>query len=269
VASALAELQENQNNPVNPENPASPVQKSATEEQKDFTPNQTFVYDEGGNGPSLRSRPAKWLRFGDTAIAARQWLHDASRKYTWDADIHLTSVTTEGHREALRIEEPGTTGAAPGGATGSVAFGQASGLPLIALQNAPSKTTSTTPQLDTENFKLETRYVWGEDLSGSLQGAGGIGGQLRSTLEQSPTKNQEPRAKSQEPRAKSQEPRAKSQEPRAKSQEPRAKSQEPRAKSQEPRTKNQEPRTKNQEPRTVSATAQGECIHKIDIGGCF
>jgi RHS repeat-associated protein len=147
-------------------------------------------------------------------------LHDATRQYTWDADIHLTSVTTEGHRETQRIEEPGTTGAAPRGATGPVASGQASGLPHVAPQNAPSKTTttrflydplhrriarvkdsgevtlytyegwnvvaekttSTAPQLDTENFKLETRHVWGEDLSGTLQGAGGIGGLLRSTI---------------------------------------------------------------------------------------
>ncbi len=147
-------------------------------------------------------------------------LHDATRKYTWDADIHLTSVTTEGHRETQRIEEPGTAGAAPRGATGPVASEQASGLPHVALQNAPSKTTttrflydplhrriarikdsgevtlytyegwnvvtekttSTAPQLDTENFKLETRHVWEEDLSGTLQGAGGIGGLLRSTI---------------------------------------------------------------------------------------
>ena len=62
VASALAEPQENQNNPVNPENPANPVQKSGEAEEKDFTANQTFVYDEAGSCPSLRSRPAKWLR---------------------------------------------------------------------------------------------------------------------------------------------------------------------------------------------------------------
>jgi hypothetical protein len=61
VASALAEHQEIQNNPVNPENPANPVQKSAAEERKDFTPNQTFVYDRAADWPSLRSRPAKWL----------------------------------------------------------------------------------------------------------------------------------------------------------------------------------------------------------------
>jgi hypothetical protein len=31
--------------------------------------------------------------------------------------------------------------------------------------------------LKTENFKLKT-YTWGRDLSGSLQGAGGVGGLL-------------------------------------------------------------------------------------------
>jgi RHS repeat-associated protein len=155
-------------------------------------------------------------------------LHDATRQYTWDADIHLTSVTTEGHREPQRIKEPGTTGAAPRGAAGPVASEQASGLPHNALDEAPTKTTTsrflydplhrriarvkdsgevtlyvyegwnvvsekttpTAPQLDTENFKLETRYTWGEDLSGTLQGAGGIGGLLCSTRKQSPTKNE-------------------------------------------------------------------------------
>jgi len=38
-----------------------------------------------------------------------------------------------------------------------------------------------------------TRHTWGEDLSGSLQGAGGIGGLLSSTVDGSPTKNQEQR----------------------------------------------------------------------------
>jgi hypothetical protein len=42
-------------------------------------------YDPQGNCHSLCSRPAKWLRFEDTAIAIKQWLHDATRKYTWDA----------------------------------------------------------------------------------------------------------------------------------------------------------------------------------------
>ncbi|QQL43726.1 RHS repeat domain-containing protein [Sulfuriroseicoccus oceanibius] len=33
-------------------------------------------------------------------------------------------------------------------------------------------------QLNTENFELVTSYVWGSDLSGSMQGAGGVGGLL-------------------------------------------------------------------------------------------
>jgi YD repeat-containing protein len=64
TAAAYAQASDPQNpNPVNPsENPVNPVEKSDEAEQKDFTPNQTFVYDEAGNCPSLRSRPAKWLR---------------------------------------------------------------------------------------------------------------------------------------------------------------------------------------------------------------
>jgi len=159
-------------------------------------------YDPQGNCPSLCSRPAKWLRFEDTAIAVKQWLHDATRKLTqappsepsgyaqrdalsvsrltsvarltWDADIHLMSVTAQGSPQSSPhspSEEPGTAGAAGRGATGSVVSGQARSLPYLsqynAVDEAPSKTTTT----------LNT---WGEDLSGSLQGAGGIGGLLRS-----------------------------------------------------------------------------------------
>jgi hypothetical protein len=210
-------------------------------------------YDSQGNCPSLCSRLAKWLRFEDTAIAVKQWLHDATRKltqappsepsgyaqrdtlsvsrltsvarFTWDADIHLMSVTAQGSPQSSPhspSEEPGTAGAAGRGATGSVASGQARSLPYLsqynAVDEAPSKTTTTRFLYDAlhrrlgrvkdngettvfvyegwnviaektvrlalsgegDNFKHETRHVWGEDLSGSLQGAGGIGGLLRS-----------------------------------------------------------------------------------------
>jgi RHS repeat-associated protein len=112
-------------------------------------------------------------------------LHDATRKYTWDADIHLTAVSTQTgqpgtknpeqrtefkydplHRRIARIKD-----------SGEVTLYSYEGWNVVA-----EKTTSTAPQLDTENLKLETRYVWGEDLSGTLQGAGGIGGLLRSTI---------------------------------------------------------------------------------------
>jgi len=112
VASALAEPQVNQNNPVNPENPANPVQKSAAEEQKDFTPNQTFVYDEAGNrlevtdnGMTTQYQPNAANQYAKIAHGTEvvepeydpqgNLLHDATRKYTWDADIHLTAVSTD------------------------------------------------------------------------------------------------------------------------------------------------------------------------------
>lgn len=159
-------------------------------------------------------------------------LHDATRKYTWDADIHLMSVTTQGSPQSSPhslSEEPGTAGASARGATGSVASRQASGLPHIAPHNAideaPSRTTTTRFVYDAlhrrvgrvkddgevtvfvyegwnviaektvcraltgggENMKIETRYTWGEDLSGTLQGAGGIGGLLRATIVEAST----------------------------------------------------------------------------------
>ena len=39
-----------------------------------------------------------------------------------------------------------------------------------------------------------TRHTWGEDLSGSLQGAGGIGGLLRSTIVEASTNGTRSRA---------------------------------------------------------------------------
>ncbi len=224
-------------------------------------------YDPQGNCPSLCSRPAKWLRIDDTALAVEQLLHDATRKLTqappsepsgyaqrgalsvsrltsvarlsWDADIHLMSVTTQGSPQSSPhspSEEPGTAGASARGATGSVASRQASGLPHIAPHNAideaPSRTTTTRFVYDAlhrrvgrvkddgevtvfvyegwnviaektvcraltgggENMKIETRYTWGEDLSGTLQGAGGIGGLLRSTIVEASTNGTRSRA---------------------------------------------------------------------------
>jgi len=136
-------------------------------------------------------------------------LHDATRQYTWDADIHLTAVSTQTgqpgtknpeqrtefkydplHRRIARVKDSGevtlyvyegwnvvqeTT------RTSAVAGGVDPGAKESAKEPQLSKAPKA-PQLAPENFKLETRHVWGEDLSGSLQGAGGIGGLLRSTI---------------------------------------------------------------------------------------
>ncbi len=220
-------------------------------------------YDPQGNCPSLCSRPAKWLRIDDTALAVEQLLHDATRKLTQappsepsgyaqrgalsvsrltsvarltcDADIHLMSVTTQGspqsspHSPSEELGTAGTAGTAGHGATGPVASGQAIGLPHIAPHNAideaPSRTTTTRFVYDAlhrrmgrvnddgevtvfvyegwnviaektvrravagegDKVELGTRYVWGEDLSGTLQGAGGIGGLLSSVQDGGPT----------------------------------------------------------------------------------
>jgi len=49
---------------------------------------RSFTWD-AKNCPSLRSRPAKWLRIGDAAVAAGQWLKRvtvAGMHYEWDYD---------------------------------------------------------------------------------------------------------------------------------------------------------------------------------------
>jgi RHS repeat-associated protein len=178
------------------------VEKSDEAEQKDFTPNQTFVYDEAGNrlevtenGMTTKYQPNDANQYAKIAHGTEvvepeydpqgNLLHDATRRYTWDADIHLTAVSTQTgqpgtknpeqrtefkydplHRRIARIKD-----------SGEVTLYTYEGWNVVA-----EKTTPTAPQLDTENLKLETRYVWGEDLSGTLQGAGGIGGLLRSTI---------------------------------------------------------------------------------------
>jgi len=212
TAAAYAQASDPQNpNPVNPsENPVNPVEKSDEAEQKDFTPNQTFVYDEAGNrlevtenGMITKYQPNDANQYAKIAHGTEvvepeydpqgNLLHDATRKYTWDADIHLTAVSTQTgqpgtknpeqrtefkydplHRRIARVKD-----------SGAVTLYVYEGWNVIA-----EKTEQKAPQLAPENFKLETRYTWGEDLSGSLQGAGGIGGLLSSTLEQSPTKNE-------------------------------------------------------------------------------
>ena len=56
----------------------------------------------------------------------------------------------------------------------------------------PTDAKGATP-LPPSTFTLHTSNVWGEDLSGTLQGAGGIGGLLASTLRTAPTtKNKAP-----------------------------------------------------------------------------
>lgn len=100
-------------NPVNPaENPVNPVQKEKDSGDKSFTAQQTFAYDAAGNrlevtenGMTTKYQPNDANQYAQIAHGTEvvepeydpqgNLLHDATRKYTWDADIHLSAVTTE------------------------------------------------------------------------------------------------------------------------------------------------------------------------------
>jgi RHS repeat-associated protein len=103
-------------------------------------------------------------------------LHDATRQYTWDADIHLTSVTTQG--SVAGVYDPGA-------------------------KEPAKEPAATQPKTANREPQTATRYVWGEDLSGTLQGAGGIGGLLSS---QSTTAKSEPTTANREQPTKNKEP---------------------------------------------------------------
>ncbi len=66
---------------------------------------------------------------------------------------------------------------------------------VIAEYKATSTDAKGAASLPPSSYTLHTSNVWGEDLSGTMQCAGGIGGLLASTLRTAPTtKNEEPSA---------------------------------------------------------------------------
>lgn len=180
-----------------------------------FEPSQTFEYDPAGNrleatdhGTTTKYTPNAANQYTavvtGTQIVEPQFdklgnlLRDDKNTYTWDADIHLLSVTSSGG-----IPVPGTKADKTGdrnvpattrfaydplhrrvarheAATNTTTFFVADGWNVIEEYSvSPSLPLSKSPSL---------RLTWGEDLSGSLQGAGGIGGLLASK-----TANSEPR----------------------------------------------------------------------------
>ncbi|MCB1224727.1 MAG: RHS repeat-associated core domain-containing protein [Verrucomicrobiales bacterium] len=175
-------------------------------ETETFTLDQTFAYDAAGNRKEI-------ARDGMTATyqsnAANQYaqiatgtevvepvydelgnlLEDDRNTYTWDADIHLMSVTRKAgdspasatefrydplHRRLARVTESETT------------LFIYDGWNVIAENTAISN-----PQSEISNPPQQSaRLVWAEDLSSTLQGADGIGGLMSSRL--TPEKDQHP-----------------------------------------------------------------------------
>jgi RHS repeat-associated protein len=199
---------------------------------------QTFAYDPAGNrsqfteAPASNAEPDAIRQWNYQANAANQYtavkettsteastteprydpngnlLTDDRNTYTWDADIHLLSVTTkpsEGrapgsgqletlnqkpvtsefrydplHRRVARLEPDGT-----------LTHFIHDGWNVIAEYATPPNRKS-----QIVNHKLPSaRHIWGHDISGKPQGAGGIGGLLTSTHNIATTTNDEPGTK--------------------------------------------------------------------------
>ena len=183
---------------------------------------QTFAYDPAGNrsqfteAPVGSAEPDAIRQWNYQANAASQYtavkettstepsttqprydpngnlLTDDRNTYTWDADIHLLSVTTKPsevrapgsgqletlnqkpitsefrydplHRRVARLEPDGT-----------LTHFIHDGWNVIAEYQSPNL------KPETSNLKLSAKHTWGHDISGKPQGAGGIGGLLAST----------------------------------------------------------------------------------------
>ena len=185
----------NNQSPVNPENP---VKKEA---DPAFTAQQTFAYDAAGNRIKATDRDHTTEYKANennqyTAISENgtqhepdydksgNLLHDATRKFIWDADIHLLSVATQTEvngqksevRESFRYDALHRRVARSESSTNTTTYFVHDGWNVIAEYAAsPRLSVSSSPRLP------QVRHIWSEDLSRTLQGAGGIGGLLSST----------------------------------------------------------------------------------------
>jgi YD repeat-containing protein len=204
IAAAYAQAANNM--PASPQNPNSQSKPAQGQDHAvgiPFKPNQTFAYDPAGNRKSFqdldgskteyRTNEANQYVEMNTQSANTEsklvtpavlepdydpngnLLNDPKNSYIWDADIHLLAVESKGegttvqtikfaydamHRRVARKDAAGTT-----------TFFVHDGWNVIAEYS--SKADSQQPQ-------LTAHRIWGHDISGTAQGAGGIGGLLLS-----------------------------------------------------------------------------------------
>jgi len=146
---------------------------------------QQFAYDPAGNRKKFADGEQKTvyqanelnqystIQLPESRIDEPQFdasgnlLSDESRTYEWDADSHLLGVTTKGgakapytydalHRRVWRDDAEG---------------------PTIFVHDAWNVIAEYRPATARKNAPLlNASRIWGEDLSGALQGAGGTGG---------------------------------------------------------------------------------------------
>ncbi len=176
-----------------------------------FAPQQTFSYDPAGNRKAFQDLDGTKTDYQTneanqyTEITANgeqgtennapaydpngNLLKDPNNTYTWDADIHLLSVETKSsikdqassitkfrydplHRRVARLES-----------NGELTHFVHDGWNVLAEYQAQPRTENGEPGTKAahpSSFILHTSLIWGEDLSRSLQGAGGIGGLIKT-----------------------------------------------------------------------------------------
>ena len=126
------------------------------------------AHDEDGNQTAGAIRP-----LGAAAIAACA--------FTWDAENRLVSSTPAGTTTTTRH-----TYDAFGRRTATLTFGGGSGTASAATLFIHDGWNLVAEYvLESGAWALDRTYAWGPDLSGSLQGAGGVGGLLAVSLKRS------------------------------------------------------------------------------------
>jgi RHS repeat-associated protein len=138
---------------------------------KDYTPNALNQYDAVGSLNPVFDLDGN-MTSGPLPVAPT-----ANSSLTWDGNNQLIEVTPSGGSAVkYHYDAFGRRVARTIGSTRTYWFYD--GWNLIAEFSGAVHTTGTAPAVT-----LEKTYLWGTDLSGSLQGAGGVGGLLATNLE--------------------------------------------------------------------------------------
>jgi RHS repeat-associated protein len=174
---------------------ASPTTGAAANAQLEtlnFKPNETFSYDPAGNRTQFTNADTTTTyetnaanQYTSISTGAQSTepqfdplgnlLHDDQNTYTWDSDIHLLSVLKKIKNQKsqisnFRYDALHRRVSRHDSETGTTTIFVMDGWNVISeFSSYPSLPLSKSQNL---------RLTWSEDISGSMQGAGGIGGLL-------------------------------------------------------------------------------------------
>jgi RHS repeat-associated protein len=167
-----------------------------------FKPSQTFEYDPAGNRTQFTDTETTTTYTSNeanqytaittgTAILEPEFdplgnlLHDDQNTYTWDSDIHLLSVETQIQNQKSAISNF-RYDALHRRVSRHESFSDTTTLFVMDAWNVISEFQ---PNFKFQIISASLRLTWAEDIYGSFQSAGGIGGLLSSTKRESRTAN--------------------------------------------------------------------------------